>query len=306
MENNIKCSKCSSDNIIKWCKRKTLNRGFIQRYKCKDCGKYFVINDGFYRMRNNPQKITCAMDLYFKGLSTRKVQDHFQAFYPHNSSWVSIYNWVIKYSKIIHNFTDKLNLNVGYEVQVDEVEYKRRKAHQKGKKGVEDDFFIDSIDPDTKFIIASNYVKSRGNEEIEEVMKRIKQKTETEDKKQIKKVTTDGLLNYENVIKGVWGYNNKLGKYNVIHHKVVTGKEETFNYPIERLHNTIRERTKIMRGFHGDVNSANAIMKGYEVYYNFIKKHMTINCCPYELATDLILTSNNKWVELINLANKSI
>lgn len=48
-------------------------------------------------------------------------------------------------------------------------------------------------------------------------------------------------------------------------------------------------------------------MKGYEVFYNFITKHQTINCCPYELACpDLKLNSANKWLELINLANKSI
>ncbi len=88
-----------------------------------------------------------------------------------------------------------------------------------------------------------------------------------------------------------------------------------------------------MRGFHGSISSANAIMKGFEiwitawfvplvfaviqiencvgyslfctqffVYYNFIRKHQAINKCPYELATDLNLTQNNKWLELIKLS----
>ncbi|MDP2926441.1 MAG: hypothetical protein Q8N99_08745 [Nanoarchaeota archaeon] len=299
ISNKTICLKCKSKNIIKWCKRKTENRGLIQRYKCKDCGKYFVIDDGFYRMRNSPQKITCAMDLYFKGLSTRKVQDHFQAFYPHNSSWVSIYNWVIKYSKQISKFTETLKLQSGEEVQIDEIEYKRRKSHKKGEKGTEDNYFVDSIDPITKFMVASNYVQARGNPELEEVAKRIKTKTE----KQVKMVTTDGLLNYEGIVKSVWGYNNKLGKYNVFHNRIVTSKEEdVFNYQIERLHNSIRARTKVMRGFHGSVISANAIMKGYEIYYNFITKHQAINCCPYELATDLQLKSNNKWLELVEMS----
>jgi len=42
-------------------------------------------------------------------------------------------------------------------------------------------------------------------------------------------------------------------------------------------------------------------MRGYEVFYNFIRKHQAINCCPYELATNLQLSSNNKWLELISL-----
>ena len=80
-------------------------------------------------------------------------------------------------------------------------------------------------------------------------------------------------------------------------------KGEGFNIMIERLHNNIRQRTKTFRGFHGSVQSANAIMKGYEVYYNFITKHQAINKCPYELAVpELKLNSNNKWLELIKLS----
>ena len=38
---------------------------------------------------------------------------------------------------------------------------------------------------------------------------------------------------------------------------------------------------------------AHAIMKGYEIYYNFVRKYQDINCCPYELAIpDLELDKN--------------
>ena len=67
----IICLKCKSRNIKKAGVRKTLNRGLIQRYQCKDCGKRFVIDEGFFRMRNSPQKITCALDLFNRGLSAR-------------------------------------------------------------------------------------------------------------------------------------------------------------------------------------------------------------------------------------------
>ena len=73
-DKKIICPYCKSKNVIKWCKRKTENRGLIQRYKCKDCNKYFTIDDGFFRMRNDPKKITLSIDLFFRGVSTRKVQ----------------------------------------------------------------------------------------------------------------------------------------------------------------------------------------------------------------------------------------
>ena len=46
-------------------------------------------------------------------------------------------------------------------------------------------------------------------------------------------------------------------------------------------------------------------MKGYELFYNFIRKHQAINCTPSELATDIKL-NGNKWLDLIHLSNQSI
>ena len=82
MNTTKKCPKCSSESIKKDGFRKTENRGLIQRYKCKCCSHRFIKDDGFFRMRNSPQKITLCLDLFYRGISTRKVQEHLQAFYP--------------------------------------------------------------------------------------------------------------------------------------------------------------------------------------------------------------------------------
>ena len=300
----VLCPNCSSTNAIKWCKRKTKNRGLIQRYRCKSCNFYFTINYGFYRMRNTPQKITQAIDLFYRGVSTRKVQEHLAIFYPHNASHMSVYNWVVKYAKMINKFTNNLKLNVGSEVQIDEIEFHRRKNHKKGQKGIDKNFFIDSINPETKFMLSSEYAKTRNRRDIKTVTQRIKERTD----EQIKIATTDGWNAYIKAIKSVFGYNNKLGRYNVFHNRVIVSeKDEVFNYPIERLHNNVRARTKTMRGFHGSINSANAIMKGWEIYYNFITKHQQIKCCPYELAcpelAEQLKNVKNRWLGLIKLSS---
>lgn len=302
----IECHKCQSQNTIKWCKRKTENRGLVQRYKCKTCNAYFTPDDGFFRMRNTPLKISQSIDLFYRGVSTRKVQEHLAIFHPHNASNVSIYNWVIKYAKIISKFTNNLKVNVGSEIEVDEVEFHRRVSH-KQRRGIDKNWFIDSICPQTKFLISSEFAKSRSKKDIKVVMSRIKERTDN----QIQIVTTDGLLAYPKVIKNVWGYNNKLGRYNVFHNKnVMSENEGNFNFAIERLHNSVRARTKVMRGFHGSISSANAIMKGYEIYYNFITKHQQIKCSPYELAIPELALSleneKNRWLGLIKLATINI
>ncbi|MBU0466165.1 MAG: DDE-type integrase/transposase/recombinase [Nanoarchaeota archaeon] len=300
----LSCPSCSSINVIKRGYRHTQNRGKIQRFSCKDCRFRFVIDDGFFRMRNTPQKISQSIDLFYRGVSTRKAQEHLAIFHPHNASNVSIYKWVVKYSKMISKFTNKLKVTVGGEVQVDEMECHRRISH-KAKRGIDKNWFIDSIDPETKFLISGEYSKTRGKRDIKAVVSKIKERTEN----QIQMVTTDGLLTYPKVIKSVWGYNKKLKRCNVFHNKVNASKGEGFNHPIERLHNSVRARTKVMRGFHGSINSANAILKGYEIYYNFITKHQAIKKCPYELAipelTETLKDSKNKWLGLIQLTKEA-
>ena len=296
---NVSCPKCKSEKIIKRGKRATENRGLIQRYGCKDCNKRFVVDNGFWKMKNNPKKVTLCLDLFYKGVSTRHVQEHFKAFYPHNSDHTSVLRWLRKYSIMISKFTDNLYLNIGHEIQIDEMEYHRRKFYN--KKGVDKNWFIDCIDSRTRFMISSEYVKAREQKELKFVLSKAKQKT----REQVKIVTSDGLLAYPKAIRKVWGFSNKTHRVNVEHNQVNASKGEGFNIMIERLHNSIRERTKTFRGFHGSVESANAIMKGYEIFYNFIRKHQSIKRCPYELAIpELKLNSENKWMELIKMANE--
>lgn len=291
------CRFCKSENSIKWTTRKTQNRGIIQRYKCKDCNKYFTLDDGFLRMRNSPQKITQAVDMFFRGVSTRGTQAHLGMFYPHNADHSSILRWIIKYAKMINQFTDKIKLNIGSEVQVDEVEYQRRISPTQ-KRGTQTNYFVDSIDTQTRFMVASNYNKDRSGKGIKAVIQKAKDKTGN----QIQICTTDGYNAYIDSVKKVFGYSLKQGKFNVEHNVVTQLKGEGFNHPIERMHNSLRQRTKTFRGFHGSVESANSILKGFEIYYNFIRIHQAINKTPSELATDLKLKENNKWLELIQLA----
>ncbi|OIO42675.1 hypothetical protein COU62_00670 [Candidatus Pacearchaeota archaeon CG10_big_fil_rev_8_21_14_0_10_35_219] len=149
-------------------------------------------------------------------------------------------------------------------------------------------------------MISSKYVKAREQKELKFVLSKAEEKTG----EQVKVVTSDGLLAYPNAIKKVYGFSNKTHKLNVFHNQVNASKGEGFSIMIKRLHNSIRERTKTFRGFHGSVESANAIMKGYEIFYNFIRKHQSIKRYPYELAIpELKLYSENKWLELIKMAN---
>lgn len=294
METETICPHCNSNNVNKRGYFQTQAHGRQQRYFCKSCKKKFIEQTPFYRMRNTPQKITLCLDLFFKGISTRQVQQHLQAFYPHNSSWVSIYKWVVKYSRQISKFTDNLKLNVGSELQIDEMEIGGQKSRHKG-------WFIDSIDTRTRFVVSSEFAKQREQKELTNVLKRAKKKTG----EQIKVVTSDGLLAYPRAIQKSFTIKKKsnTGKFGVIHNQVNASKGEGFNIKIERLHNSIRHRIKTFRGFHGSTESANAILQGWAIHYNFIRKHLALGKTPSELATDIKLNESNKWLELIKLSS---
>lgn len=73
---NITCPRCKGMSIKKDGIRKTQNRGKIQRYKCKNCSYRFSIDDGFWKMKNHENKITSCINMYYAGMSLRKIQEH--------------------------------------------------------------------------------------------------------------------------------------------------------------------------------------------------------------------------------------
>ena len=284
------CIGCKSNNIKKMGFRETKSRGKQQRFLCKNCKKSFTLDEGFWKMKNNEVKITQCIDIYFRGVSLRKIQEHLQMFTPKNSHYSTIYRWIVKYVNIISTLTDNLQIQSGQELMSDEMEY-----HRLG----EQNWFVDVMDTQTRFMVASDYMKSRTIENLTKVLKRGKFATG----EQVKIVTTDGLQGYERGLKKSFGLKTHWNHKSPIIHNVVIASERGFNHKIERLHNTIRDRTKIMRGFHGSLESAKSIMKGMEIYYNFIRKHQGIECkTPSEEAIPELNLSTNKWLSLIKLA----
>ena len=290
MEKEIICEKCDGKNIKKDGVRETKNRSKVQRYKCKDCSHRFSIDDGFWKMKNHENKITSCMNMYYAGMSLRKIQEHLQMFAPKNSHYSTIYRWIVKYANMIGILTDNIQIKSGKELMSDEMEY-----HRLG----EQNWFVDVMDTETRFVVASDYMKSRTIENLTKVLKKGKLVTG----EQVKTVTTDGLQGYERVLKKSFGLKTHWNHKSPIIHNVVIASERGFNHKIERLHNTIRDRTKIMRGFHGSLESARAIMKGMEIYYNFVRKHQGIEGkTPSEEAIPELCLSTNKWLSLIKMS----
>lgn len=101
--NEEKCVYCNSLNIIKNGSRKTAI-GSKQRFKCKDCGKRFVL-DLVKKINGNGKIVTLAMNLYFKGLSLRDISDTLYQFYNLRVHFDTIGIWINKYTQIMEEYT---------------------------------------------------------------------------------------------------------------------------------------------------------------------------------------------------------
>ena len=138
-------------NIIKWGYRK--NKGLkVPRFKCKGCGKTFVMDEGFAKMRFDPKIITLSLDLYFKGISLRKISDHIDQFYGLEVSHMGIYKWIQKYGEIINEYVSQLEPELSEVWNTDEMKVKC------GGKWV---WLWNVMDSGTRFILASQISNKR-------------------------------------------------------------------------------------------------------------------------------------------------
>jgi transposase InsO family protein len=73
-------------------------------------------------------------------------------------------------------------------------------------------------------------------------------------------------------------------------------------YMVERSHGTIRQRNKVMRRLD-DMITAQTMMDGLRIYYNFIRPHTALNGrTPAQKAN--VESDETKWMVLIKKASQ--
>lgn len=287
IQDNIICDKCQSTNIVKNGTRKNKN-GIINRYLCKKCGYRFTDNNGFKKRRNEPEKIALALDLYFRGLSVRKIAEHFQQVHNLKISHMTVYRWIYTYSKIASEWMDKQNTPTSPRWHIDETVLNVNGEHR---------FLWNILDSESRYLLAMHVSKDRNL--INTIAPIEKAKKITTDRPE--EVLTDGLNSYPKAIRKTLGCHKKEYRHYWSPHKVVPSiKAKNSNNRIERFHGTEKERTKVMRGFDNEQGCKN-LMEGFRVHYNLVKTHQSLGCTPSE-ATGNININGFKWFNIIQKA----
>lgn len=71
--------------------------------------------------------VTVALDLYFKGTSSRKIVDHLDQFYERTIHHTTVLDWVHKYGEIISRYAETLQPQLGDIWHADEMKIKTKR-----------------------------------------------------------------------------------------------------------------------------------------------------------------------------------
>jgi len=283
------CTHCGSENYIKYGKKNGK-----QHYMCKECNRKFVDNLYFERLKGNPKIICLTLDLYFKGVSLRKISDHLKQFYNLNITYVTVFRWIDRYIRIMDEYVRQFKPQLSEIWNVDEMMI-----------SINGDWFYlwNVIDDETRFHLASVVSKERKIADASKALRTAKKRSHN---KRPMFVITDGLKSYNKAIKDeFFSYKNKtthIGNVGIRGRK--NGKDYFDNNLVERLQGTIRERNKTQRGLKDEYSP---FVQGHKLYYNYIKPHESLyGQTPAKYAGIDLELGNNKWESLLyrSLSNK--
>jgi putative transposase len=246
---NISCPHCGSSNVIKYGSYEG-----VQRYYCNVCKRKFKADDTPFHMKVSGEQIASALALYYTGSSITDIRHHIKQETGYSPSKSVVYNWIDKYNQQAANHFSKAKPKVGDKWVADETMIDL-------DKGIKV-WFWDIIDADTRFLLASRVSLTRTTEDA----KRLVQDAVKRAGKPPKVIVTDKLKAYpDGIFTALGGYTEHLQGSPFTIATDSTSK-------IERFHETLKERTKVMKAFR-DIESLITFADGFLTYYNYFKPH---------------------------------
>lgn len=282
---SIQCVKCGSIRVVKF---GTYNEK--QVFKCRDCGRKF--REGLIqKVHYSPETITMTLDLYFSGLSTRKIartlSDHMQTELDQST----VYRWIQRFVPMISEYVNSLSPQLSDTWQADELFVKMKGGETEKQYGQKNMAYLWNVmDRKTRFLLASRLSAKRDSLSAVAVFNRAARVAHGSEPEY---VLTDGLSGYGDGIKHSFSERpNHIAKAGI-------RKPHSNNNRIERMNQTIRERTKVQRGWK---TMKTPLAEGQRIQYNFVKPHTALEGQTPAQAAGIGITSKNKWMALLTEA----
>jgi putative transposase len=293
VDNEISCAKCKGIDVVRDGVRHTKHGTDIQRYSCKNCHYRFTVNSGFEKARADPKVITAALDLYFKGISLRKVCDHIKQFHGIEVSHVAIIKWIRKFVRLVKPYVDSIEApHLSGVYHVDEMMVHVRKE----ENGVGHYAWLwNLMDNTTRFWICAKISQKREIADARAVFQEAKKIAP----KQPGAIIHDGLPAYNEAFQKEFFTRKNPRTMNI---RSVSVRHEGLNSKVERLNGSVRDREVVMRGMdHKD--SAQTLIEAMRIYHNYIRPHQGLDGKTPAEASGIKIDGNNKWKALIQKAN---
>jgi transposase-like protein len=277
----VKCKYCNSVRIVR--------NGYVKGqaiFKCKDCSHRFYNNGQLNRMKVKKHVIVAALNLYFDGLSVRKTQNQLAQLLGEKVDASTIYRWLVKYSALVNQFCiENCDPQTSGKWHEDETMIKCEGRNV---------WFWEMIDEETKFLVGSHLGGERSSEETMKIFENANKVT----KERPKVIFVDGSNSYDRAFNKVYYSRYKANRVELV--KRVGIQARTTNNVVERLHGTLKDRLRPMRGLKNE-KASKILLDGYVVNYNYVRKHQTIKKTPAQAAGIQI---TNGWSELIDKATQ--
>jgi transposase-like protein len=250
------CKYCGSEKVVKDGKVKGK-----QVYKCKDCRHRFYLNSNFSKMRVEKNIVVAALNFYYDGLSLRKAQRNLEQIFGERVNQVTILRWIQKYSKLVKDFVSTLTPQLSGLWHEDET-----MLSCEGRNV----WFWEMIDEDTKFLVASHVSGTRTLEDTIALFKRGYEQS----KVRPRALFVDGSFVYQTAFNKVFYTMRKDTRPELVQ-RVGIGARETNNL-VERMHGTVKDRTRVMRGLKS-FESTKSLLEGFTIHYNYVRPHQSLN-----------------------------
>jgi putative transposase len=276
----VKCDHCGSIKVMRYGKYNNK-----QVYKCKDCQHKFKEPSLLKKVKFDPEIITFALDLYFSGLSLRKVARNLNDHFSLGMSFSTIYSWIQRYIPKISEHVNSLIPQLSNQWHTDELFVKMKGGEtRKGHTGIA--YLWNVMDRESRFLIASKLSEKR---DINGAVQAFNEAIKNNHGSKPDVVYTDALRAYREGVK-------TLG--NVEHiAKCGINKPHANNNRVERLNGTLRERVKVQRGWK---SHKSAIAEGQRIYYNFVKPHQALKGKTPAEKAGIETKGRDKWKNLFS------
>jgi len=282
-----RCKYCGSQELIKWGHYKNGD----QKYKCKDCGHYFALNGKFPRMRFDYRVVSAALEWYYSGFSLKKVARQLKRIFHVSIVVSTVRYWIDMLIPKIKSFVQRFQASGPGLWHVDETVV---------KAGGDIHWYWEVIDRKTKFILATEYTRTRTKKAAIRLFRNARKRKGGKPGV----ITCDKLPAYERAVHTVFGY--WTGEHNgkvALERNRGPGTNPSNAY-IERFHNTLKERTKTMRGLYS-LRTGQNILDGFVIFYNWLRPHETLQERTPAQASGIDLDLEGGFADLIQYAISS-